>query len=620
MAYADLEDVKRVAEEMVVFIVGTRAGESPRGAEGAGARRLEAGGDPGALSAHELRRRGEDPAGEGQRNPVGRRFRRHRRDAAERGLRPAADGGPLSHRDQGVLLAARPGAAGGGAGRGRAGAGGIRRDHRRRPAHPRSGSAAASASRSTSCRRKPSTGTSTCASTARCRTAVSAWASSGAWRGSAGWSTCARPSRFRACSTGCGREIRCEQSHIAIIGAPLDLGQGRRGVDMGPSALRVANLNKRIAALGYEVEDLGNVPVEQAESLPAGPAATPSTCRRSRRPASGWRGWWSRRWRTGECRWCWAAIIRWPSGRWPACRMLSARKKQEIGLIWVDAHADMNTPETSPSGNVHGMPLACCVGMGPRELTHLLGYAPRWIRAKWRSWDCATWTPWRSRTCAESGVRAFTMRDIDERGLRAVMQDAIRIASEGTAGFHLSLDMDFVDPQHAPGVGTPVRGGATYREAHLAMEMICDSARMVSMEVVEVNPVIDEVNRTADLASGTGHVRTGEADSMKRTRGGSVWRAQRRARDLDPLGQGHHGRHGPRQVRDCRVLHRQGRQVESAADPARAGGASGNRRGFSGAARHVRRRWHGAGPAGTGGSALRGGRACWLRRSPWTRR
>ena len=101
---------------------------------------------------------------------------------------------------------------------------------------------------------------------------------------------------------------------------------------------------------------------------------------------------------------------------------------------------------------------------------------------------------------SESGVRAFTMRDIDERGLRAVMEEAIRLASDGTAGFHLSLDMDFVDPQHAPGVGTPVRGGATYREAHLAMEMICDSGKMISLEVVEVNPVIDEANRTADLA------------------------------------------------------------------------------------------------------------------------
>ena len=165
------------------------------------------------------------------------------------------------------------------------------------------------------------------------------------------------------------------------------------------------------------------------------------------------------------------------------------RKKQEIGLIWMDAHADMNTPETSPSGNVHGMPLACCVGLGPPELAEPVRLLAQGESAQDAcSSACATWMRSKSGHVRESGVRAFTMRDIDERGLRSVMDEAIRIATDGTAGFHLSLDMDFVDPQYAPGVGTPVRGGATYREAHLAMEMICDTGRMLSMEVVEVNP------------------------------------------------------------------------------------------------------------------------------------
>jgi arginase len=173
---------------------------------------------------------------------------------------------------------------------------------------------------------------------------------------------------------------------------------------------------------------------------------------------------------------------------------------EKIGLIWLDAHADMNTPESSPSGNVHGMPLACVLGIGPPDLTDLAGYRPKVppqnaVVAGLRDVDQLERPHVR-----DSGIRAFTMRDIDERGLRAVMEEAIRVASEDTAGFHLSLDMDFVDPKDAPGVGTPVRGGATYREAHLAMEMICDSRRMLSMDVVEVNPVIDEVNRTADLA------------------------------------------------------------------------------------------------------------------------
>jgi arginase len=288
-------------------------------------------------------------------------------------------------------------------------------------------------------------------------------------------------------------------SHIAIIGAPLDLGQGRRGVDMGPSALRVANLNGRIALLGYEVEDLGNVEVALAETAPEGnirakylpeiaascsrlAAAVGQALSRGRMPLA----------LGGDH----SVAIGTTSGVAAHFRA----EEQKVGIIWLDAHADMNTPESSPSGNIHGMPLACIVGLGPRELTHLSGFAPivnpqHAVIVGLRDVD-----QMEKPHVRDSGVRAFTMRDIDERGLRAVMEEAIRLASDGTAGFHLSLDMDFVDPQDAPGVGTPVRGGVTYREAHLAMEMICDSGRMVSMEVVEVNPVIDEVNRTADLA------------------------------------------------------------------------------------------------------------------------
>jgi arginase len=171
-----------------------------------------------------------------------------------------------------------------------------------------------------------------------------------------------------------------------------------------------------------------------------------------------------------------------------------------MGLLWIDAHADMNTPQTSPSGNVHGMPLACCIGLGPEELAKLLGFAPKVLPRNVALVGLRDVDILERPHVRGSGVRAFTMRDIDERGLRSVMVEAIGIVTDGTAGVHLSLDMDYVDPQYAPGVGTPVRGGATYREAHLAMEMICDSGHMVSMEVVEVNPVIDETNRTADLA------------------------------------------------------------------------------------------------------------------------
>jgi arginase len=286
---------------------------------------------------------------------------------------------------------------------------------------------------------------------------------------------------------------------IAIAGVPLDLGAGRRGVDMGPSAVRVANLNGRLASLGHEIEDLGNLPVAQPESLPEGPANAKylpqitETCTRL------------------------ATLIEETLDRGVFPLILGGdhsiavgtvaglshhfrRRNQRIGIVWIDAHADMNTPESSPSGNVHGMPLACCAGMGPPELTEIFGYSPKVDPRNiaiigLRSVDEAERSPVRA-----SGVTAFTMRQIDERGLRAVMDDAIRIASDGTTGFHLSLDMDAIDPQEAPGVGTPVRGGLTYREAHLAMETVCDSSMMRAMEVVEVNPVIDESNRTAVLA------------------------------------------------------------------------------------------------------------------------
>jgi arginase len=289
------------------------------------------------------------------------------------------------------------------------------------------------------------------------------------------------------------------QSHIAVIGAPLDLGQDRRGVDMGPSAIRVAGLHRRIAGLGYEVDDRGNIAVEQAEEVPDGPPDArylpqiAAACKRLGEEVG-------RALAAGIVPVVLGGDHSVATGTVAGVSRHFRKRRQRVGLIWLDAHADMNTPETTPSGNVHGMPLACCVGMGPKELTGIFGYAPKvdprnTVIVGLRDVDAMEKPHVR-----QSGVRAFTMRDIDERGLRAVMLDAIAAACEGTAGFHLSLDMDFVDPRDAPGVGTPVRGGATYREAHLAMELVCDSGRMVSLEVVEVNPVIDEVNRTADLA------------------------------------------------------------------------------------------------------------------------
>jgi arginase len=175
------------------------------------------------------------------------------------------------------------------------------------------------------------------------------------------------------------------------------------------------------------------------------------------------------------------------------------RRNEKVGLIWIDAHSDINTPETSPSGNVHGMPLGAIMGLGPAELVNLFNFCPKvapenCVLIGIRDVDSAE-----RENIRRAGIEFFTMRDIDERGMREVMSDALKYAMDDTAGVAVSLDMDFVDPADAPGVGTPVRGGVTYREAHLAMEMIADTESMVSLEVVEINPILDEHNRTALL-------------------------------------------------------------------------------------------------------------------------
>jgi arginase len=290
-----------------------------------------------------------------------------------------------------------------------------------------------------------------------------------------------------------------KKSHIAIIGAPMDLGAGRRGVDMGPSALRLAGLNDKLAALGYEVEDLGNVRVDQPETTPVGPAEArylpqiAHTCARLAEMVE-------KAANEGRLPLVLGGDHSVAIGTVSGMARHFQKANRKMGLIWIDAHADMNTPATSPSGNVHGMPLACLIGWGPRELINMSGHVPavdpsNVVLIGLRSIDDVERLNVRG-----AGVHPFTMRDIDERGMVAVIKEAIKIATADTAGFHLSVDMDALDPREAPGVGTPVRGGITYREAHLAMELMCDSGAMTSLEIVEVNPVLDEVNRTAQLA------------------------------------------------------------------------------------------------------------------------
>jgi len=289
------------------------------------------------------------------------------------------------------------------------------------------------------------------------------------------------------------------QSHIAVIGAPMDLGAGRRGVDMGPSAVRLAGLNEKLASLGYQVDDLGNVVVDQPESTPAGPSHArylpqiAHTCARLADMVA-------KAADDGKVPLVLGGDHSIAMGSVAGMSRHLQQKGQKLGVIWIDAHADMNTPETSPTGNVHGMPLACCIGLGPSELTRISGHMPAVEPSSVAIVGLRSVDEVERLNVRGAGVHPFTMRDIDERGMRSVIQEAIHFATLGTAGFHLSFDLDAVDPADAPGVGTPVRGGITYREAHLAMELVCDSGQMVSMEVVEVNPVLDEANRTALLA------------------------------------------------------------------------------------------------------------------------
>ena len=285
---------------------------------------------------------------------------------------------------------------------------------------------------------------------------------------------------------------------VRIIGVPMDLGQSRRGVDMGPSALRVAGLQTRIKQLGLQVEDMGNIQVKQPEEMSYGEKRAKylqeiaETCNDLAVAVE------------KSLDEIFLPVILGgdhsvASGVAAGVSNFYRKQKKEIGYIWLDAHGDMNTPESSPSGNVHGMPLAAIMGYGAPELVDLLGFKPKAEPGNIVIVGARDLDAQERKIVKKSGVHVFTMRDIDERGMREVMSDALKYAMDDTAGVGVSLDMDFVDPSDAPGVGTPVRGGVTYREAHLAMEMIADSEAMLSMEIVEINPVIDEHNRTALL-------------------------------------------------------------------------------------------------------------------------
>ena len=285
---------------------------------------------------------------------------------------------------------------------------------------------------------------------------------------------------------------------IRVIGVPLDLGQSRRGVDMGPSAVRVAGLEARLEALGHVVEDAGNITVAIPEQKKEGhPHAKylkeiTATCTKHAELVL-------KTLEAGKVPLCLGGDHSMGAGTVAGVAEFYRRQSQEIGLIWIDAHTDINTPDSSPSGNVHGMPLAAIMGLGPPELANIFNFSPKvqpenCVLVGVRDIDAIE-----KAHVHRAGIEVLTMRDIDERGMRDVMSEALRFVTDDTDGVAVSLDLDFVDPDDAPGVGTPVRGGVTYREAHLALEMIADSEAMVSLEIVEINPVIDLHNQTALL-------------------------------------------------------------------------------------------------------------------------
>lgn len=282
---------------------------------------------------------------------------------------------------------------------------------------------------------------------------------------------------------------------IDILGVPIDLGADRRGVDMGPSAIRYAHLQQKLESLGYTVEDKGNIEVPIAEMCRINePKLKYIDCivPMARRTAG-------------------AVATSLQAGHFPLVlggdhsvaigSIHGAARQRKLGVLWVDAHADFNTPETTPSGNIHGMPLAALCGLGDPRLTSLWGQsAPALDPQRVAVIGARDLDPGEKRNLKEAGVLVMSMEQIDRLGMVRAVEKAIERISRDVDGIFLSFDMDSLDPRHAPGVGTPVPGGLTYREAHLVCELVAETGKLVGLDLVEVNPILDVQNTTAALA------------------------------------------------------------------------------------------------------------------------
>jgi len=277
----------------------------------------------------------------------------------------------------------------------------------------------------------------------------------------------------------------------------MDLGQTRRGVDMGPSAIRYAGVIERLECLHYEIEDLGDIAIGRAER--AGDPDVHANLRNLKAVAEA----------NGRLAEVVDEVVK--KGRFPlvlggdhsiAIGTLAgvAKHYKNLGVIWYDAHGDLNTAETSPSGNIHGMSLAVSLGLGHPALTNIGGYSPKVKPENIVLIGARSLDEGEKQLIKEKGIKVYTMHEIDRLGMTKVMEETIAYLKERTDGVHLSLDLDGLDPLDAPGVGTPVIGGLTYRESHLAMEMLAEAEIITSAEFVEVNPILDERNKTASVA------------------------------------------------------------------------------------------------------------------------
>ncbi len=287
-----------------------------------------------------------------------------------------------------------------------------------------------------------------------------------------------------------------ELREVGILSVSIDLGAGRRGVDMGPSALRIGGVTEAVARLGHRVREVGTVHAPTPEAIPVGdPSARylpgiAQACREAHdllREAL----------HDGVFPLVLGGDHSLTIGTGAALAAHHRARGEALGLLWVDAHADMNRPEISPSGNIHGMSLSVLTGTGPRELVEIGGTEPAFDPRHVAVLGAREVDPREREALQAAGIRVFTMSEVDERGLTACVDEAVARISKGTAGFHVSFDLDSLDPAEAPGVGTPVPGGFTYREGHLICEKVAASGGLVGFELVELNPVLDSENRTA---------------------------------------------------------------------------------------------------------------------------